>query len=263
MPVRRTRKTTRPRRTTVRRRPRKTQGVKMMRRVARAEALKLSESKRFVVLNENALANQPTALSTQWAIKSPFAQLATGAQSFQVVGNEIQRPLLKLKFYFQIDWGLLRADRAINYATVALNVYLVATNNENFTSGTPASFTNVSTISGFDWFYQREGFKVTLNGNNVKVLKKWHREVTPDQVAGTTGQGIQAVTGSMKYRWRRKLTYEDSAVVPGVGGPPRATSLRGWNYWILVGTQVNTDYASALTAPPVAVVDSYLYYKDP
>ena len=83
-----------------------------MRRVARSEALKLSESKRFVVLNENALANQPTALSTQWAIKSPFAQLATGAQSFQVVGNEIQRPLLKLKFYFQIDWGLLRFDRA-------------------------------------------------------------------------------------------------------------------------------------------------------
>lgn len=234
-----------------------------MRTVARREALKLSESKRFAVLNENSLANQPTNLSTQWAIKSPFAQLATGAASFQVVGNEIQHPLLKLKFLCRADFALLRADNASNYATVAFNVMLVAVNNEAYNGGVPSSFVNTSTITGFDWFYQPDGFKPTLNGNNVKVLKRWHRKVTPDQAVVSTAGGIVTVTGSMKYRWRRKLTYEDSAVVPGVGGPTRSNILRGWNYYILTGTQVNGNYASFLTAPPIIVVDSFLYYKDP
>lgn len=235
----------------------------MMRRVARAEALKLTESKRFAVLNENALANAPTGLSTQWAIKNVFSQLSAGTASFNIVGNEIQRPLLKLKFLFRADFGNLRSDNGANYGSVAFNVVLVASNDTSFAAGTATSFTNTSLLSGFDMFYQPDGFKPTFNGNNVKVLKTWHRVIHPDQAAGAI-IGSQTVTGKMKYRWRRKLTYEDSSVVPGVGGPAREPlELRGWNYWLLVGTQVTTNYTSALTAPPVAIVDSFLYFKDP
>lgn len=235
-----------------------------MRRVARQETLKLVESKRFAVLNENALANTPTNLSTQWAIKNVFSQLSQGTTSFQIVGNEIQRPLLKIKFLFMADFGALRTDNTLNFGTVAFNVALVATNDTFFSAGTPTSFTNTSLISGFDMFYQPDGYKPTFNGNNVRVLKTWHRSITPDQQAGTGGFGSKTVTGSMKYRWKRKLTYEDSSVIPGTGGPVREQmELRGWNYWLLVGSQVRTNYVSSLTAPPTAVVDTFLYFKDP
>lgn len=234
-----------------------------MRRVARQETLKLVESKRFAVINENALANTPTNLSTQWAVKNIFSQLNGGANSFNINGNEIQHPLVKLKFLFRADFGALRADNAANYGTVAFNVALVASNDTSFPAGTVQQFTNTSLISGFDMFYQPDGYKPTFNGNNVKVLKTWHRKVHPDQVSGT-GTGSVTITGRLKYRWRRKLTYEDSAVVPGSGGPSREPlELRGWNYWLLVGSQVTTNYVSALSAPPIAIVDTYLYFKDP
>jgi len=234
-----------------------------MRTVARREALRVAESKRFAVINENTLANQPTNSSAQWAIKSVFSQLQTGALSYQVVGNEIQHPLLKLKFVCRGDFGAIRADQPINYGTIAFNVMLIATNDARFSAGVGTSFTNTSLISGFDWFYQQSGYYPTMNGNNVKVLKRWHRKVTPDQTTVSTAGGSFTISGSLKYRWKRKLTYEDAAGAPGVGGPTRSTELRGWNYWILVGHQVTTNYASALTAPPIIVMDSFLYYKDP
>lgn len=232
-----------------------------MRTVARREALRVAESKRWAQINENTLANQPTANGTQWAIKNIFSQLATGTTSFQIVGNEIQNPLLKCKFICRADFGLLRADNALNFATVGFNVYLIAMNDQFL--GTSGSFVNLSTLSGIDVFYQQSGFNPTLNGNNVKVLKRWHRKITPDQTTVASAGGIVTISGSMKYRWKRKLTYEDLSVIPGVGGPARAGVLRGWNYYLLVGTQVNTNYTSSLTAPPLIVMDTFLYYKDP
>lgn len=232
-----------------------------MRTVARREALRVAESKRFAVINENTLANQPTNNATQWAIKNPFSQLATGAASFQVVGNEIQQPLLKCKFVCRADFGLLRADQPLNYGTVAFNVMLIACGDDDIGSNT---WSNLSALSGVDFFYQPSGYYPTLNGNNVRVLKRWHRKIHPDQTTVSTAGGLVTITGSLKYRWKKKLTYEDAAAIPGVGGPTRAQErLRGWNYYLLAGTQVTTNYASSLTAPPLIVMDTFLYYKDP
>ena len=159
-----------------------------------------------------------------------------------------------------MNFAALQSDNAINYATVGFNVMIVASN-EQLSLTTPSNFSTLSPDPG--WFYQRNGYKATMNGNNVKVLKKWHKKYTPDQVVAGGSQGIVTISGSMKYRWKRKLTYEDLSTIPGTGGPASTTILRGWNYYILCGTQVNTNYASALTAPPVIVMDSYLYFKDP
>lgn len=230
-----------------------------MRRVAKSVTLSLVESKRFSVINENFFGVVPNNLSTQWAVRNVFTPLNQGNSSYTIVGSEIVNPMLKVKITGKINWGGLASDTAANYDSVAMTVYLIACN-EQYVAQTPTNFSTISPNPG--WFYQPNGYNPTLNGNNVKVLKRWRRKVNPDQASGVIA-GRTTVTGSMKYRWRRKLTFEDSATIPGTGGPDSVRMLRGWNYYLLVGTQVNTNYVSALTAPPLVILDTFLYYKDP
>lgn len=230
----------------------------MMKRVARSETLKLVETKRFSVINETATALLGTN-QDQWSFRNVFGRLAGGSNSWQIVGQEIQRPLLKLKWQCQIDWPNISLIQPGNYGSIALNVYLIAANEQL----PQTTFINYDSASGLDWFYQRDGFNPTMNGNNVKVLKHWRRVVTPDQVALGTIQGSQVVTGQMTYRWKRKLTYEDTGLVPTAGGPNRAGWLRGWNYYIVTGSSMRIDLPATAINIPFTVMDSFLYFKDP
>jgi hypothetical protein len=239
-------------------------------KVARNVALKLAETKRFAVINEQ-LPLPVNSNANQWFYRNIFSTLANygyqGVESWKYIGSEIQRPMLKLKFRWDIIWNGFRANTEINYGSVGLTVMIIASNDDsfqavfgNYPGGTSSGITN--------WFYNPDGFKPTMNGNNVKVLKVWHRKVTPDQIPTTTGSGYvsgtQVVTGKMSYRWKRKITFEDVSTIPVSGGPTSASITRGWNYYILAGYGLFSTLGSvSALAVPNLNMDSFLYYKDP
>lgn len=237
--------------------------------MAKRVALGLSESKRFAIINEGYNTVLTTPASNQWYYRSVFAPLGgvsnQGAASYQVVGNEIQQPMLKVKFRCFIPWGSLYSDNAANFGSVCFTVMLVASN-EQFLGLTPVSYG--TTVPDPGWFYNQVGWMPTLNGNNVKVLRKWSKIVTPEpQGVGLTGvsiAGTSFVRGKLRYRWKRKLTFEDTPPAPTQGGPQTARILRGWNYYLMVGVQTLGNYGStSISAPPQLIMDSFLYYKDP
>lgn len=234
--------------------------MRLMRKVARRVTLGLAEAKRFAILNEDYTLLQSTNANSQWFLRNVFSPLGQGTASFQIVGNEIVAPFLKLKFSFVVDFGRLRGDNASNYNTVGLTVMLIAANEQHSITA-PMSYGNLS--GNPHWFYSNDGYRPTMNGNNVKVLKKWNRQITPPVNNTGTMEGARVVNGTLKYRWKKKLTFEDLGPPPTTGGPARASVLRGWNYYILVGTGVFASYTSALSAPPDCYMDSFLYFKDP
>lgn len=99
-----------------------------------------------------------------------------------------------------------------------------------------------------------------MNGNNAKIVKRWRRRVTPTQV---TAQGftVERITGSLKWKKKGKLTYQD---VPSNVIAPNFTSsqvLEGYQYYLLVGWGATAQIATANR--PFCTVDSYVYFKDP
>ncbi|QCO93518.1 capsid protein [Gopherus associated circular DNA virus 5] len=244
--------------------------LKAVARVARRAVLSLAESKRFSIINEDFNPAYVTPTAARWSVRSVFGPIPQGGAnadlSYAREGSEIVNPMLKLKFIFRVNWGNFFTTN--NYGPFYFHVYLVATTDIETFPGTGVGIyptTGTSTDPG--WFITDNITRPTLNGNTVKVLKAWHRKVTPDQVSfdqasGTTSvvAGYQDVVGKMSYRWRRKLTYQD---VPGPG-PNFGSSvvLRGWNYYILVGWGAAINTVTSATRP-VAVVDSFLYFKDP
>ncbi len=247
--------------------------MRLMKTVARRVAKNLAETKRYARVLETASVLPSTTAASQWSFRHVFAPLAApfstggagqGAASFQFVGNEIVDPMLKLKFSWYLNWEQIRRTVA-NYGTIGLNVALVAMNDYVTAGGT--SFINAATIGNFDWFYNPDAYNPTFNGNNVRVLKKWSRMVTPDQLGPTAVQGNQVVRGRLSYRWRRKLTFEDQNVVPQFGGPAVSPILRGWNYYIITGYRGFGNWggtsAGVPDAFPQCIMDSFLYYKDP
>lgn len=240
--------------------------TKMMRRVARQVTLKLAETKRFAIINEQLtpLAVAGPIANNFWSYRPVFSPLTNGFLSGQVIGNEIVDPLLKCKFTATFNWNDIYYANSNNYGDITLNVYLLASN-DDFVNTT---FSQI--ISGYpqDWFYQIDGHNPTFNGNNVKVLRKWRRRVSPDTLMGTAViQGTKVVTGSLRYRWKRKLTFEDRVgTVPAAGPQPtREVALRRWNYHLVFGirSKANWPYSTTATSIPLVTMDSFLYFKDP
>lgn len=242
---------------TTRKRPQ----MRLMKRVAKRVALSLTESKRFALLNESFITTMPAATSTTWFVRNIFAPPGQNVLSSGIIGSEIVNPLLKLKFNYTVNWGLLRSDNLGNYGTVRLNLFLIAVN-EQYDFTVPTRYATI-TPSPF-WFINSNGHRVTLNGNNVKVLKKWSRRVTPPPLAQEAGipMGIVNIPGTLKYRWKRKLTYEDSGISMQDGGFSSSNILRGWNYYILAGAATQTAVVGAINTPQLEM-DSFLYFKDP
>lgn len=236
--------------------------IKLVRRVATQQALRVAETKRFAVLNENWTPTPSNSAKSQWYYKSVFAPLDLGIGSYQMIGSEIQRPLLKFKYKIDVPWQAILTDVRNNYGGVAVTVALVAANDA-------FAFTGVNQYSLIsptqNWFYSDDVRQPTFNGNNVKVLKMKRHVFRPGQVASATvvsGSGFGR--GSLTYRWKRKLTFEDTGVPPASGGPASSRTLRGWNYYLMVGYGMPGPLNSVLNNGfPYVYGDTFLYYKDP
>lgn len=231
--------------------------MKMMKRVARRVALGLAESKRFAMINEGF--NGASFLASRYWLRNVFSTISQGVESYAIIGSEIQAPLLKLKFNWQTNWGAIAADNINNFASIGLTVMLIASN-ETYSGVASVDYGSLSPSPG--WFYQDNVFRQTMNGNNVKVLKKWTKVITPAVNNAGGVQGIVQTRGTLKYKWNRKLTFEDISIVPPTGGPGSTRSLRGWNYYILAGRTLTASTVSGVVAP-LLTMDSFVYFKDP
>lgn len=243
-----------------------------MKSVARRVTLSLAEAKRFSVINEDFNPSYLTSVRYRYTVRNiffpiPVASGANAGSSYAREGSEIVDPLLKLKWTFRIFWPLLFQNG--NYGSVYFHVYIISTNETyTFPGGAVSVYPDLTPSNDPGWFIQVDGVRPTLNGNNIRVLKAWHRKVSPTQLMLGAASGVtpntfgnQDISGSMTYRWKRKLTYEDSspAAAPNF---PSSGLLRGMNYYILCGWSM-TGTTLPTAARPDMRVDSFLYFKDP
>lgn len=254
-----------------------------MKRVARTVALSLSEAKRLSVVNQDVF-NNTSAVAFRWSYTNIFSAIpvasGTGAgSSFASIGNEIVDPLLKFKAVCRIPYGLTLLDNSNNYGTIQFTVLLVAANDFASTTAsggpTPGNINFTTYPALFDtadpgWFLSADPFKPTLNGNNVKVLRRWTKKYHPEIQfeAFATGDSLRYTNGTIqfsiegKYRWKRKLTYEDNVALQAGANFPRAGYLRGWNYYLLCGWGAPGNIVTS-NGQPQMNLDRFLYYKDP
>lgn len=258
--------------------------MRLMKRVARTVALKLSEAKRFTSLgfDANPATDYGAPRRFRWTYKNVFSGIPSAAggsagASFSLVGNEMVDPLAKAKFSFSWNYADILAARNYDaYGTVMGWVYIVATTDQLETTGfTQYPAQGSSTDPG--WFMNQDPYRPTLNGNNCKIVRRWRIQHQPVNLAPTaltsTGQTIITTSFSgagtiiknltCKHRWKGKKTFEDftQTANPGNANYFRSTFLRGWNYYWLVGWTVPevVPFAQA----PAIINDQYLYFKDP
>lgn len=243
-----------------------------MARVARRVALSLPETKRFAILNENyTLPVTATSQSSAYAYRNVFSPLVQDVTSFGVVGSELYPRILSLNIKCLVRWSDNYQWNNLTQGVVPVkfHVWLVASN-EQFSAATPARYDYQATNNP-GWFYQPASTMPRLNGNNLKVLKSWHKIVNPPSLVQGSGStavsAMTTVTGKMKYRWKRKITFEDTnTLATNQLGYISSPITRGWNYYILAGwsTPVAQDVGTLKSyTPGIIIVDSFMYYKDP
>lgn len=258
---------------------RKTGSLKLMKSVARRVALNLSEAKRFTTLNELPFGGAGVNGNTRWSYRNVFAVLpssngAISGTSFAIDGNEIVDPMIKFKSAWRLPyWNILETPEQVNsYSTMYMWIYLVAVNDQLSSTippsptwtGYPAQYS--STDPG--WFLTQDGVKPTLNGNNVRVIRRWHKKYTPENLitqditgAATVGHGTVTISIHGKHKFRGKKTFEDAVFADTDSNFLRSTVLRGWNYYFLVGWGGTGSLTFA--QQPQCNLDTFCYWKDP
>lgn len=255
-----------------------------MKRVARRVTLSLAEAKRFSVIQQGVFSNT-NATQVRWMYRNLFSSLPApninnASTSYVVVGNEIVDPMLKFKATFAIPYAnILASEAALVYGTICCYVYLIAANDFTGAVGNGApppgsiAFTPYPgqySEADMGWFLNQDPYKPTLNGNNVKVLKKWskrhhpetHLERVPTGTVTTDARGIVAINIEGSYRWKRKLTFEDNPFGDSDANFPRAGTLRGWNYYLMLGWGA-PSVITLSNSQPQCNMDTFLYFKDP
>lgn len=251
--------------------------MRLMKSVARRVALNLSEAKRYTTLNEAPLPQIVGSTNYNWAYKNVFAPIpsangSAAGTSWAIAGNEIVDPLVKLNITFSLNYfQMVNALNTAAYSSTYMYVYLVACNEQVSGTVPPSNtWTRYPTIYAVDdpgWFLNQNPARVVLNGNNVKVIRKWRRKHTPDEllseVATTFGSfGRPAVDFRCKHWFRGKKTFEDQVFADTDSNFLRSAILRGWNFYWLVGWGVATGTLPTAQQPTV-VADTYTYFKDP
>lgn len=261
--------------------------MRLMKRVARRVALNLSEAKRFSVVNETVFDNF-NSVTRRWRYKNIFAQLPTAqgsnaATSYGTVGNEIVDLMVKIKCALRIPYGLMLGNgtqRTQGYGTVWFHLYLLASNDYTtggITQGPPPpgslTWSNYPAPFGSDdpgWFLNPDTAKPTLNGNNVRVIRRWSKKYQPDVQLNfrSTSDTIVEPAGDIwlnltaKHKFRGKKTFEDNSFAESDGNFQfRSGALRGTNYYWLFGWGTVGSFAA--TEQPQVQMDQFMYFKDP
>lgn len=236
------------------------------------------ETKRYVILNEQyGLAATAGMNFAQWSYRNVFSPIPQGTFAYQRLGSEIVSPFLSCNIRATVNWTeVAQYNTNFTMFPVRCCLYLIALNDQVVaTPGIPDPY-SYTTSSGSQIFYTADSLMPRLNGNNVKVLKKWSCLFNPPgyALAVNTGPntvsyafgGIQTKCGKLRYKWKRKIGYEDTGLVPVIGGPASGSATRGWNYYLLGGWVGQANRGINGPAPyPLGriLVDSFLYYKDP
>lgn len=255
----------------------------MMKSVARRVALNLSEAKRYTTLNEIPFGVPPvTARSFAWTYKNVFAPIpsangSAAGSSWAIDGNEIVDPMVTLKSTWILNYqNILYNELPQTYGSTYMWIYLIACNEQ--VSGTvppsntwttyPAQYSS----GDFGWFLTQNATRPTLNGNNVKVIRRWGRKYTPDEqfaaIESPTNvefytAGRPSINIQCKHRFRGKKTFEDAPFGDTDSNFLRSVMLRGWNFYWLMGWGNGTGLTLAAANQPSVTADTYTYFKDP
>lgn len=238
--------------------------VKTIKRVARREELRLVETKRNVVLNEDYTYAPTGAYKEQYSYVNIFSApfLSGGTNQGSYIGTEIVDPLFVARLEMSVDWGLISQDNpATGPLGVVCHAWLIATNDQ-IAQQTPIPYQN----SSLGWFIQQSCYRAQMNGNNVKVLKHYSKILNPPSIpfsATTPAAKPPAYATSVYkhkfvYKFKGKKEFEEDAAT-AVG-----KVLRGWNYYFLVGFGVSAYDTLVANSQNVYIrADRYLYFKDP
>lgn len=259
--------------------------MRLMKRVARTVSLRLSEAKRFTSLGMegNPTGSFGAARSFRWTFKNVFSGIpraadASAGTAFALVGNEMVDPLAKMKVTFSFNFQDLLAARNYDAYGTAVGWVLLVAATDQYDPAPGGGFRQYFTQAASDdpgWFINQDPYRVTLNGNNCKLIKRWRVQHQPEILAPialtSTGQTIITTsfagagnilkTITCKHRFKGKKTFEDYNVANASGNYLRSTFLRGWNYYWLIGWSHPANVIADQS--PYIVTDQYTYFKDP
>lgn len=250
---------------------------KKIARISKAVTLRATETKRFAILNENFTFLPTSGFNyAAWAYRNIFGPVPQGVTAFSRNGSEIHSPMLALNINVLVNWkDVANYNTNETFFPIRVTVMIVSANEQIATGSTPTYYDYTSSSSS-GWFYMPDNLNPRLNGNNIRVLKKWTRLINPRPYALVANSGpatlqyafggTQSYCGKLRYKWRRKITYEDTGIPSNIGGVVSGGTTRGNNYYILAGysSSVNRGIAAVPPYPLCRIfMDSYLYYKDP
>lgn len=251
--------------------------MRLMKSVARRVALNLSEAKRYTTLNEIPIPPLVGDTNFNWGYKNVFAPIpsangSAAGTSWAIEGNEIVDPLVKMNLTFYLNYNaIVNAINSTAYGPTYMYVYLIACNEQVAGTVPPSNtwsrYPTLYSATDPGWFLNNDPTRPVLNGNNVKVIRKWRRKYNPDEMvvegtAAINAFGRPTVDFRCKHWFRGKKTFEDQVFADTDSNFLRSAVLRGWNFYWLVGYGIATGNLTAAQQPLVRA-DTYTYFKDP
>lgn len=239
--------------------------VKTVRRIARYEQMKNSETKRFFILNEGWNTYRSAGQDPNWSYQyvNIFGAMQQGVQQQQFEGDTILDPLFKMTISYEVLWNVLQTQFQTSqsqFPPLYVHAWIIAVNDQ--VSGvSPAPFPDIDPIR--TWFLQPHSTRAVMNGDVVTVIKHKKRLVRAFGTDIVTPPASSAGTIKLLKKLKGKKTFEPvSSATPNTPG----SNLKGWNYYVVFGWGVPDGYnlRNPLTANPIRVyADRYLYFKDP
>ncbi|QCO93524.1 capsid protein [Gopherus associated circular DNA virus 3] len=233
-----------------------------VRKQARKEIVKLAESKRDYVFNENWINPGPIGIADPAGdifIANAFGFLGAGTGDPDYIGNEILDPFLVLRLQVSVLYNTLAASFN-TIPTLRVSAYLVAINDQLATTVVPR-LTSVAEDNTL--FVKHPGspshFLWQFNSQNVTVIKKKTVMFMGTDVSGATPTKVKTMKLSKRLRGKKKF---EQTITAG-GALATQPYLKGWNYYWIVISQWSNGYIAASSTNPVIISgDRYVYFKD-
>lgn len=225
----------------------------------------MAESKRAFVFGERWNTNSGIgigAINQDIFMANAFGFLAVGAGDEQFTGNEILDPMVALKLSVRINWGPLSEATGV-MPTIRVDAYLIAVNDQHGSTVTPR-LTSLAEDAGLFMRWPDMDMNWMMNSQSVTVIKRKRVMFSPRDVNSVLNvNALETRTVKIAKRLKGKKEFETSFATNG--SQSRSPYLKGYNYYWLVVTQGNANYAAAPPSginPIVVGGDRYVYYKD-